>query len=171
MSKQGAPEPRPGMKKAGVVGATMIALTALTGILGVWEGTRNDPYRDSVGVWTVCTGETRVEMRRYSDAECAVMLEGGAAEFLEGVRKRNPRIVDDPYQWAAHASLAYNIGLAGYNKSSVASLYERGKEREACQFIGKYRIAGGRVLKGLVLRRQGDAKRLGEIELCMWGMK
>lgn len=170
MAKLGQPTPRPGLRKAGLVGSAAIALAALTGLLSTWEGKSNDPYLDSVGTKTVCYGETRVEMRRYSDGECLIMLEAGAAEFLEAVRRRNPRIVEDPYQWAAHASLAYNIGIAAYNRSSVAKLYEQGREREACQFIPKYRLAGGRVLRGLVLRRDGDASRFGEVEMCLLEM-
>lgn len=168
-NKQGQTPARPGLKKAGMVGSVMVMVGALTSLLSTWEGKRNDPYLDSVGVRTVCYGETRVEMRRYSDSECLVMLEEGAAEFAEAVRKRNPDITNHPYQWAAHASLAYNIGVAAYNRSSVAKLYSEGKQREACQFIGRYRMAGGRVIRGLELRRSGDARRAGEVEVCMTG--
>lgn len=170
MPRLGEPAPRPGLTRAGVVGATAIALGALTGLLATWEGKRNEPYRDAVGVETVCYGETRVPMRRYSDAECLVLLEEGAAEFLEAVRRRNPGIAEDPYQWAAHASLAYNIGVAAYGRSSVARLYAEGRKREACDAIGKYRFAGGKELRGLVLRRHGDAVRFGEVEMCRIGL-
>jgi lysozyme len=170
MSRAGETPARPGLKKAGMVGSVMVMMGALTALLATWEGKSNDPYLDSVGVRTVCYGETRVEMRRYSDAECRVMLEEGAAEFAEAVRKRNPDIANYPYQWAAHTSLAYNIGIAAYNRSSVARLFGEGKHREACEFIGRFRMAGGKVLRGLVLRRQGDARRIGEVEVCLTGM-
>lgn len=170
MSRAGETAPRPGLKKAGVVGSVMVMMGALSALLATWEGKSNDPYLDSVGVRTVCYGETRVEMRRYSDAECRLMLEEGAAEFAEAVRQRNPNIANYPYQWAAHTSLAYNIGIAAYNRSSVARLFAQGKHREACEFIGKFRMAGGKVLRGLVLRRQGDTKRIGEVEVCLTGI-
>ena len=170
MAKRGEPPRRSRGARAAAGGSIAIALGALVTLLPVWEGKKNDPYLDSVGVRTVCYGETAVKMRRYSDAECLVMLDRRAQQFLEAVRRRNPRITEDPYQWAAHASLAYNVGVSTYNRSSVALLYERGREREACDAIGRYRLAGGRVLRGLVLRRQGDAARLGEIELCKWEM-
>jgi len=41
------------------------AAAALIALVGAWEGKRNDPYRDIVGVWTVCYGETNVAMRRW----------------------------------------------------------------------------------------------------------
>lgn len=152
-------------------GALALATAALLAILPVWEGYSNKPYRDVVGVMTVCTGETRVKMRVYSDAECAAMLNEGIQPFLVGVLKRNPRIEQDPLQWAAHAALAYNIGEAAYAQSSVARLYAAGDEAAACEAIGKFKYAGGKVWKGLVFRRHGDPKRYGEIELCREGLK
>ncbi len=56
------------------------AAILLIGLVGAWEGKRNDPYKDIVGVPTVCYGETRVQMRRYSDAECKDMLADGLAD-------------------------------------------------------------------------------------------
>ncbi len=157
-------------RTAAAGGSLALATAALLAILPVWEGYSNTPYRDVVGVMTVCTGETRVKMRTYSDEECAKMLEGGVQPFLAAVLKRNPRIERDPEQWAAHAALAYNIGEAGYAKSSVARLYAAGNELAACEAIGRYKYAGGKVWKGLVYRRQGDARRYGEVELCKSGV-
>lgn len=155
-------------QKAAVAGAGGggLALAATLAILPVWEGKSNTPYFDSVGVATVCYGETAAEMREYSDAECTAMLTERAKEFQTAVLRINPRLSTDPYQWAAHTSLAYNIGVSAYAKSSIARLYKEGDEIAACDAIGKYKYAGGRVLRGLVLRRQGDANRLGEVELC-----
>lgn len=149
-----APTPAPG--KAGLVGAvlTMLALAAAT--IAPWEGKRNEPYRDPIGILTVCYGETRVEMRRYTDAECTAMLQSAAAEFAEGVRKRNPAIASYPHQWAAHTSFAYNVGLGTYGKSSVARLFAEGKQAEACRFLGRYVYAGGKPLKGLQRRRAAE---------------
>lgn len=165
MTKKG--ELTPEQKRvAAVGGTTALALSASLAILATWEGKSNTPYFDVVGVRTVCYGETRVEMRRYSDAECLVLLTKGAQQFQEAVLKVNPRLKSDPYQWAAHTSFAYNVGMATYRKSSVARLYAQGREVEACQFIVKYKYAGRKVFRGLLLRRQGD-HRLGERELCL----
>jgi len=158
-------------KTAAAGGSLALATAALLAILPVWEGYSNKPYRDVVGVMTVCTGETRVRMRTYSDEECAKMLTRGVQPFLAAVLKRNPRIESDPEQWAAHAALAYNIGEAAYSMSSAARLYAAGYEDAACEAIGKFKYAGGKLWKGLVFRRYGDPKRYGEIELCREGLK
>lgn len=167
MTKRGElePEKKRSLIKAG--GGAALATAAIVAILPIWEGKRNSPYFDSVGVRTVCYGETRVEMRRYSDSECVALLEKGAKEFQYAVLKINPRLKTDPYQWAAHTSLAYNVGVARYRKSSVARLYAVGQEITACHAIAKYRFAGKQELKGLKMRRLGDRYRLGEMELCL----
>ena len=59
-------------------------------IIAPWEGKSNDPYVDMVGVTTVCYGETRVDMRRYSDRECTAMLSDAVGEFGAQVLARNP---------------------------------------------------------------------------------
>ena len=157
-------------RKAGIAAAALAAMTAIaTPLLIQWEGVRTTPYRDSVGIETVCVGETRVEMRRYTLAECKAMLEEGIDDFAIPVAELSPGIEDSPYEWAAHTSLAYNIGVGAYGNSSVRRLFNQGKRREACKFFARYNRAGGRVLKGLDFRRNGDAQRIGEIEVCMVG--
>ena len=100
-------------------------------------------------------------MRRHTDAECLAMLEDASAEFLEGVRRRNPEIVGYPHQWAAHTSFAYNVGLGTYGRSSVARLFQEGRQVEACRFLSRYVYAGGRKLRGL------ERRRAAEIKLCL----
>lgn len=147
--------------KAGLVGSVLTALALAAATIAPWEGKRNEPYRDPIGILTVCYGETRVEMRRYTDAECLAMLEDASAEFLEGVRRRNPEIVGYPHQWAAHTSFAYNVGLGTYGRSSVARLFQEGRQVEACRFLSRYVYAGGRKLRGL------ERRRAAEIKLCL----
>ena len=153
-------------KKAG--GASALALAAALAISGVWEGNHTTPYKDPVGIWTVCRGETAVEMRKYTPAECDEIDRKRMIARLEEVRKVNPTIArTGPLQWASHASFANNIGIGAYRRSSVLRLYRAGRERDACLAMGKYKFAGGKVFQGLLLRRTGDVARLGEIELCL----
>lgn len=166
MPKRG--ELTPEQKKTALKGGTAaLAGAAILAILPVWEGKSNDPYFDSVKVRTVCYGETRVEMRHYSDKECLLLLDEGAQQFQKAVLQVNPGLSKDPYIWAAHTSFAYNNGVATYRKSSVSSLYRLGRKKESCQAIAKYKYAGKKILPGLVLRRNGDKTRFGEVELCL----
>lgn len=151
-----------GKKLTATVGAGAAAL--LIGLVGTWEGKRNDPYRDIVGVMTVCYGETRVEMRRYSDAECKAMLAEGLVDFAQPVLARNPELAGHDPQLAAAVSLAYNIGPAAYRKSNVAKLFTARRWKEACNAFLAWRFAGGKEVRGLLRRRQDERA------LCLRGL-
>lgn len=147
---------------AGTIGAT--AATALLAIVATWEGKSNDPYRDIVGIATVCFGETKVQMRRYTDAECAAMLEDSLIGYAEPVLKRNPGLRHQPYQLAAAVSLSYNIGNANYARSTVARRFSSGDLRGACDAFLMWNRAGGKFVKGL------DNRRRDERRLCLTGL-
>ena len=145
----------PGRKRlAGVVGATAVA--GLIAVVAQFEGKSNDPYRDLVGIWTVCYGETRVPMRRYSDDECEDMLADGLADFAEPVLKRNPELRGHDPQVIAATSLAYNIGPSAYRRSTVAKRFSAGNWRGACDAFLMWNRAGGRVVPGLTKRRHKE---------------
>lgn len=148
------PPPTTGKQKlAAIVGTAALGLIA---VAAQFEGKRNDPYRDIVGVWTVCYGETRVAMRRYSDAECEDMLAEGLADFAGPVLKRNPELKGHDAQVIAATSLAYNIGTAAYNRSTVAKRFSAGNWRGACNAFMAWRFAGGREVAGLRKRREKE---------------
>lgn len=158
------PEPTKGrarLNKA-VGGAGAAALLIAT--VAHFEGKRNDPYRDIVGIWTVCYGETRVAMRRYSDAECSDMLADGLADFAGPVLARNPELRGHDSQTAAAVSLSYNIGIANYRKSRVAREFSAGRWRQACDAFLSWRFAGGREVAGLLRRRQAER------QMCLKGL-
>ena len=146
-------------KLAATLGAT--AAAAVLAIIAPWEGKSNDPYVDIVGVTTVCYGETRVEMRRYTDAECQDMLAEAAGEFGAAVLDRNPNLREHPYALAAATSLAYNIGQSAYARSTVARRFAAGNIRGGCDAMLMWNKAGGRVVRGLTRRRQAER------ELCL----
>lgn len=157
-------------KKVGIASAAGGAVSALALMMSLtpsWEGERLDPYRDIVGKWTVCRGETEVEMRHYTPAECDAMSKRRFQEFLDYVASVAPGVEQYPFQHAAFADLAYNIGKAGFKKSSVVVLFRLGEHREACRKILLYKYAGGKVINGLQLRRTGDAARIGDYEMCL----
>lgn len=158
------------IKVAAAGGVGSLALAAALAISGVWEGHSLKPYRDPIGVWTVCGGETHVPMRTYTPEECKAIDRRRMTLRLAEVRAATPGIERHELQWAAHASLANNVGMANYKISRTRSLYLQGKYRAACDAIASWRLAGGKVWQGLVLRRTGDAARLGEIELCKQGL-
>jgi lysozyme len=151
--------------KIAVGGGIGAAVTLAIALIAPWEGKRNDPYRDIVGVWTVCYGETRVPMRRYSDAECIAMKRRAIEhDFAPAVFRCVPALRDRPNQAAASISLAYNIGTAGFCRSTAAKRFNAGDWRGGCQAIARFNMAGGKLVRGLVNRRAA------EVKLCMEGL-
>lgn len=62
-------------------------------------------------------------------------------------------------QYIALFSLAWNIGIANLKKSSVLRLINEGKPTaEVAQAFMSWTKAGGKVMKGLVRRRQKESK-------------
>lgn len=151
-----------GKARLGVVAGG--AAAGLIAVVAMFEGFSNDPYEDIVGVSTVCFGETRVEMRRYSNEECEDMLADGLTHFATGVLERNPELAGHDAQLLAASSLAYNIGLGAYRGSTVAKRFSAGDWKGACNAFLRWNRAGGRVVRGLTLRRERER------QICLRGL-
>ncbi|MGU3284697.1 lysozyme [Methylobacterium mesophilicum] len=67
-------------------------------------------------------------------------------------------------QYAAHLSLAYNIGTGAYCKSSVVRLWNQGDRRASCNAFLVWNKAGGRKIDGLTKRREAERA------LCLKGV-
>ncbi len=133
------------------------AIALCLSIIMPWEGKRNDPYRDIVGVLTVCYGETQGPMRRYSDAECSDMLRRRVErDYAAPVLRCVPGFATRPEPYAASISLAYNIGAKAFCGSTAARRFNAGDWRGGCNAFLMWSKAGGRVVSGLVNRRRAE---------------
>lgn len=153
-----------GKKKAvAIIGAGALALAAP--FIATWEGKRNDPYRDIVGVWTVCYGDTRgvTPGKRLSDGECTDRLYAQIADHARPVIACVPQLAGHDAELAASVSLAYNIGTNAFCRSTVAKRFRSGDFTSACRGFYAWRFAGGKEVRGLA-RRRSD-----EMRLCLSG--
>lgn len=123
-----------------------------------WEGREHVPYRDIVGIWTVCDGDTKgvVPGRRETEAQCDARLERQLVAHAAPVLSCTPRLQARPQQLGAAISLAYNIGPTAYCRSSVDRRFDAGDWRGGCDAFLKWNKAGGRVVRGLVNRRAAE---------------
>mgnify|MGYP006146708813 FL=1 len=149
--------------------ATMLVLVPL---VEKWEGKRNVAYLDRIAtppLWTVCYGHTKnvYEGMVKTDAECTTMLRAALVEYRDAMHlyftdetkaERLP-----PPRDAAFSSMGYNVGKRGAGKSTATRRLNAGNVSGACQAIGWWNKAGGRVVRGLVNRRSEETK------LCMLG--
>jgi lysozyme len=60
-------------------------------------------------------------------------------------------------QFDALVSFSFNLGLGGLQRSSVRMCTNRGDKDGAVRGLMKYTKAGGKVLPGLVKRRQDES--------------
>lgn len=149
-----------------VAGLSASLILAGGTLVAPYEGKVNTAYKDVVGVWTQCYGNTNNvdRTRAKTDQECADEL----AEELVNYNKKmkvNVKVVLNEGQEAAFTSLVYNIGEGNWNKSTALKLLNEKKFDQACAQILRWNKAGGKVYKGLERRRQA------EFEVCMGNNK
>jgi len=144
--------------------AALLALTAP--FVMIWEGKRHAPYRDAVGVLTVCYGHTGADIvpgKRYTLDECNALL----AADLEIARRHVTRCLPMPKPEPTEAALisaTFNIGPKVVCGSTLQRKALAGDWTGACAELARWKYAGGRELRGLVLRR-ADERALCEAGL------
>ena len=127
-------------------------------LVAEFEGFRAEAYLCPANVWTIGYGFTSgvkpgdVITREEADAR----LDAELAHFASGVRPLLKRPAT-PNQFGAMVSLAFNIGIAGFAKSSVLRLHNAGDFEGAARAFAMWNKAGGKVLPGLVRRRAAEA--------------
>lgn len=145
-----------------------VAAVTLSGA-ALWEGKRNVPYIPIPGdVPTVCYGETKVKMRRYSDAECVAMLKQSLVSYGDGVLQCI-NVPINANEHAAYSLFAYNLGVANFCGSDLLRKLNRGDHIGACMGMATNPITGkpawsyhnGRYVQGL------QNRRLYERNLCL----
>jgi lysozyme len=142
-----------------LAGASAIALVMAVTTLKPDEGKRNVDYLDIVKVPTACYGHTGPDVRvgrRRSDAECEALLTQDAQIHMAGVLRCTPVLANRPHQLAAATRITFNIGVGGYCRSTMARRFNAGQWRAGCDAFLAWNKAGGRVVRGLVMRRQRE---------------
>jgi lysozyme len=151
-----APAPRV-TARHGIAAGALAALLAVAAFVAPWEGRELAPYRDIVGVWTVCYGHTgNVERRTYTPAECDALLRSDAAVALVGVS----RCVALPLtegQWVAIGSWTFNVGVSAACRSTLMRKLNAGMPASVwCKELLRWDRAGGRKVRGLTKRREAE---------------
>lgn len=123
-------------------------------------------YLDIVNVPTICDGDTKgVRMGMVeTEAGCRDRLERQLIAHAAPVLKCVPGLKGRDNQLVASVSLAYNIGTAGFCRSTVARRFNAGNWRGGCDAMLMWNKAGGREVRGLTLRRERERA------LCLRGL-
>jgi lysozyme len=138
------------------------------------EGVRVRPYQCPALIWTVGVGHVidqshiRVPLaerkslpipdgwdRTLSMGEVDEMLAKDLVSFENGVRRLCPDGLTAG-RLGALTSFAFNVGLGNLQRSSLRMKHNRGDYQGAAEAFLDWTKAGGKVLKGLVTRRNDE---------------
>ena len=117
-------------------------------------------YADIVGVWTICDGDTKGVRPGMVETEagCQERLERQLVAHAGPVLRCVPALGHPgrEQQLIASVSLAYNIGTGGFCRSTAARRFNAGNWKGGCDAFLMWNKAGGRVVRGLALRRERE---------------
>ena len=145
------------------------------------EGVRKKPYLDSILLWTTGVGHLIAPIehqkmtlderkaakaagklpcppewnRTLTDDEVDKILQDDLRRFERGVLRYCPSGLTQG-RFDALCSFAFNVGLGGLQKSSIRQCHNRGDYEGAANAFLKYRMAGGKVFRGLEIRRNDE---------------
>jgi lysozyme len=137
-------------------------------IIARFEGFRLRPYMCSAGVWTVGLGSTRYldgSPVRPTDPPItrehayALAVEQLRREYLPAVLRLCPG-ADSFDRIAALTDFAYNLGVSALAGSTLRRRVNAGDWPGSQREIQRWSRGGGRVLRGLVIRRAAEAAML-----------
>ncbi|KXZ72119.1 lysozyme [Acinetobacter venetianus] len=135
------------------ISVVLLAASAafFTSLIG-YEGYSSKPYKDSVGVATIGIGSTQYENgQRVKMTDKPITKERAIEISKAHVSKdevafrnsiKNARLSQAEYD--LYLDFVYNFGQANWNNSSMRTLLNQGRNREACDKLLLWRNAGGR---------------------------
>lgn len=129
-----------------------------------FEGCHLEPYRDPIGLWTVGWGHLigdgkslPVEwFRRLTQDEADRLLEKDLEKFERGVLRLCPNNLTQS-RFDALVSFAFNVGLGNLQSSTLRQKHNRNDILGAAKEFLRWNKAGGKVFRGLTLRRQDES--------------
>ncbi len=154
----------PKQKIAAWLGAAGLAVA--TTVIVQSEGFVTSAYRDPIGIWTACVGETAHVVTpgdikpgaKFTQEQCRERLYISMAEHAEPVIRCTAPTVLTTGAKVAFLSFSFNVGGSKFCASTLAKKARNGDLRGACAELSRWTIAGGRELPGLVTRRAEERK-------------
>ena len=134
-----------------------------------FEGFRSHPYLCPAGYATQGYGTVfRPDGRRVTLEDAPIsedtanlwLLHTLQREYLPGVLKASPKLLAYPQALAALTDFAYNLGVPRYRASTLCRRVNELDWRGAHDQLGLWIYGGGKVLRGLQLRRAAEQKLL-----------
>ncbi|WP_407507355.1 lysozyme [Acinetobacter baumannii] len=131
-------------------------------LISSFEGTRTTAYDDGVGIWTIGTGTTvypnGVKVKQgdtCTPEQAKVYFKHDLAKFEKTVNEA-VTVPLNQNQFDALVSLTYNIGSGAFKNSTLLKKLNKGDYQGAADQFLVWNKAGGKVMKGLVRRREAE---------------
>jgi lysozyme len=123
-----------------------------------FEGCELTAYKCSAGVWTIGYGHTKgvEEGMTITKAQAEDMLLEELVEYEDAV-KNAVTISLDQCMFDALVSWTYNLGPSNLNASTMLKVLNAGDYDGVPAQIKRWNKAGGKVLEGLIRRREAEA--------------
>ena len=123
-----------------------------------FEGCELEAYKCSAGVWTIGYGHTKdvEEGDTWSQSHAEHMLEVELHEYESYIND----FVTAPLsqnQFDAMVSWVYNLGSANLKASTMLKVLNAGDYEDVPAQIKRWNKAGGKVLEGLIRRREAES--------------
>ena len=126
-----------------------------------FEGVRSRPYRCAANLYTVGVGHLIGDGKHLPDSwnrtftkeEIDGLLKSDLRRFELGVHKMLPNVPLRQHEFDALVSFCFNLGLGCFQRSTIRQALLRGDKTQAMESLVKYCRAGGKILRGLQIRR------------------
>ena len=126
-----------------------------------YEGFRPQSYQDSVGVWTIGYGTTRINNQPVKAGmtiteDQALQLVKQEVNKLWSQIESILKVKINDNQMNALVDFAYNLGFNALKTSTLMKYVNESQFDKAADEFGRWVFAGGKVLPGLVKRREAE---------------
>ena len=135
---------------------TLVSPAGLS-LIKKYEGCRTNAYKCPAGVWTIGYGHTKgvSQGMMISHRDADKLLEEDL-KYFESAVSSAVTVPINQNQFDALVSLAFNIGVGAFDKSTLLARLNSKNYRGAAEQFLRWTRGGGKVLPGLVKRRQEE---------------
>ena len=123
-----------------------------------FEGCELKAYQCSAGVWTIGYGHTKnvIEGMTITKEQAEQMLVDELHEYENYINEYVTTALSQN-QFDALVSWVYNLGPANLKASTMLKVLNSGKYEDVPAQMKRWNKAGGKVLEGLIRRREAEA--------------
>lgn len=131
-----------------------------------FEGFSPTPYLCPAGYWTIGYGTVfKPDGKQVTKDDPPIsrhtaeqwLIHEMKTNYMMGVLKASPHLIAHPKILGAITDFAYNLGVARYRASTLRKRIDERNWNEAIVELKKWIRGGGRVLPGLVRRRDAES--------------